>query len=368
MYFHLRDHTIKYTVKWQYSKVFSTSTGFVLSLNLHEGVRTSHAQTQKFLALAFKTHSLIFTSLHSIICLMSGETLHPLNRKRFLKLALGTAGGLILAQFAAAPQSVDSEPGQIYTTFLPQIKNDYPHPSDSLKKGAVTGSGDWNTFILTGAYRGYSHSRLLFPQPVEIKINMIPMIKSKLEIGLPISPSDWLMGFNEPDIDSPYSGLLDPAEAAMLWHDYFEPTGRKLVSPAPSHLHPEWLVQFRDAYLKTYHQAPRLDALAIHSYLTDLTNCKELMTRVINWSNEWNIPNGVRLTEFAIPDIDVMKKFINWLEDEPRVEEYDWFISSIDPNAPWAPNWPMPLAKWQTGELTQYGFAYAQSPQKFITR
>lgn len=179
--------------------------------------------------------------------------------------------------------------------------------------------------------------------------------------------SIWLMGFNEPDLDG--QANLSPARAAELWRqvEQLYPS-RKLVAPAPSHLHPEWIGQFRDAYIAMYQSPPRLDALAFHCYWT-AAECIRIGKQFVAWAQAWGVPE-VWCTEFAfVPAWNAdaagdARRFVAWLEGERVITRYAPFVSYIrGGEAYWPDTRPEanPSVLTATGELTVIGRWYARA-------
>lgn len=196
----------------------------------------------------------------------------------------------------------------------------------------------------------------------------VPMLWGYQQLGATVSgDSDWLLGFNEPD--RPEQANLTPWEAAELWRALdAEHADRLLVSPAPSHLDPQWLQRFRWAYALRYGESPRLDALAIHCY-GGFEGCKAVIEQVVGYANEWGVEGGVWVTEFATPPclfssqseaLAQARALIQWMDAEPRVARYAWFASRINGDEWWGPDpaCMAPLVDYDTGQLTVWGQMY----------
>ena len=168
--------------------------------------------------------------------------------------------------------------------------------------------------------------------------------------------SAWLMGFNEPDLGG--QANLTPEAAARIWHDQIEVVfaGKLLLSPAPSHAHPDWIVQFRDAYQALYGHYPRLDGLAAHCYGT-LTFCEGMVQQFEGWASAWGV-GQIWLTEFALfsPASD-LETFLTWLDGRPLVKRYAYFTNRDNGNEPWSGYMPV-LMDYSSGALTDYGRVY----------
>jgi hypothetical protein len=194
----------------------------------------------------------------------------------------------------------------------------------------------------------------------------VPMIWGAADVDKPATDSAWLLGFNEPDLAG--QANLTPQAAALLWHDvearYPE---RKLVAPAPSHEHFDWLLGFYAAYVTTYGHAPRLDALALHCYLPTAAECIALGRRFVGLAQAWDIAE-VWVTEFAfVPAYSYnaereARAFVTWLEQTPRITRYAPFVAHI------ACDWSWPDCRKSAdpslfdafGQLTEMGTWYVK--------
>ncbi len=137
-------------------------------------------------------------------------------------------------------------------------------------------------------------------------VEAVPMLWGADSLSVRVGgSSDWLMGFNEPDVTS--QANITPTRAAYLWHqiEQLHPDYR-LVSPATTHGDvlgwdgTPWLEQFRAAYWAMYGRPPRLDALALHCY-ADTHTCKAALDTVLGRARAWGV-GEVWLTEFGFAD------------------------------------------------------------------
>lgn len=272
--------------------------------------------------------------------------------KRFAALIL-----LILA----ACQSEAIEQALPYKVYTPIARISAP------RKGLCLSYNTCSDAVAMGARWQYNWSA----RPVDCNYTEdVPMIWGYSQMGASIGgDSAYLMGFNEPD--RPEQANLTPAYAAELWHMLeAEHPNRLLVSPAPSHLHPEWLAQFRQAYVNRYGHPPRLDALAIHCYGT-LASCRPVIQQVINYAQAWNISGGVWVTEFAVlpcwysdPADAVVAEaaLIAWMESQASITRYAHFTSRIRGDEWWGPDpaCNTALFDWGTNTPTIYGEMYRE--------
>lgn len=236
-----------------------------------------------------------------------------------------------------------------YVYYFPQVG----HAPESLKKGVGMPYADCDKLATLGIRWAYNWSSETWNCP---GVENVPMAWA----GVPQTVrgnSDWLMGFNEPD--RPDQANLTPEQAAIKWRgiEAMYPE-RKLVAPAPSHLDPEWLARFRDAYIAAFDRPPRLDALAVHCYLPTADECIALVQQFEDWAAAWNVPE-VWVTEFSFVDTKEEKQFIRYLQADPMVSRYGWFALSYRGFETWAParDAQAPLVD-STGKLTAWGSTY----------
>lgn len=174
---------------------------------------------------------------------------------------------------------------------------------------------------------------------------LMQLILGACELG---GNSLYLMGFNEPD--RPDQANVVPTDAVVYWLllEMLYPN-RLLVSPAPSHLYPEWLAEFRAEFIKLTGHPPRFDALAIHCYFSDdADSCKAVVEQVIKYAQDWDVPGGVWVTEFgpacsaagfdASKSASEARAFIQWMDENPYVTRYAWFPTRLDGSEYWRPN------------------------------
>jgi hypothetical protein len=179
--------------------------------------------------------------------------------------------------------------------------------------------------------------------------------------------SEWLMGFNEPDLSS--QANISASQAALLWRQIEQKyPSRKLVAPAPSGSNPNWLVDFRTAYLSDYGAPPRLDALAVHCYAWQASACIQFTQNYYEaWAKAWGVPE-VWVTEFSFAttgpntpsqSIREGQTFIDWIESDPLITRFAWFASKIQGIEAWLPpSFDTPLIDWTSGKPTAYGNMY----------
>lgn len=153
--------------------------------------------------------------------------------------------------------------------------------------------------------------------------------------------SQWLMGFNEPDLAG--QANLSTGAAAVLWREVERLyPDRLLVAPAPSDVWPGWLPAWRYAYFSRYGAWPRVDALAFHCY-RPATECITLGQQFVSWARAWGVREAWA-TEFAFvpawyvdPESEA-RRLVAWLEGEPMITRYAPFVSYVEPGVWWWPD------------------------------
>lgn len=234
--------------------------------------------------------------------------------------------------------------------------------------GVVDLDGQCATLDLIAPRWTYNYST----HPLECAgVESVPMIQSGAQISNTIaSNSDWLMGFNEPDMNCVACWAYQtPEQAAVNWRLIEERyPDKKLVAPSPiSGTHYDllgWLARFYAAYIALYGSPPRLDALAVHIYFVQASDAEVMVQEALNQAIAWDVPQ-VWVTEWgmALGDPDGMQEatFLDWLQTS-GVARYSWFGSSIDIENGIKQGWyskdwaDMSLVKG--GALTDFGKVY----------
>jgi len=194
---------------------------------------------------------------------------------------------------------------------------------------------------------------------------------SNVNVTLLGGNSDWLMGFNEPDL-CPEQACLTPDMAAILWRDVERKwPDRKLVAPVPSHLHPAWIEQWRASYIELYGQAPRVDALALHCYFRTARDCIALAQRYEALAQSWGVREGW-VTEFAFTPAVAnwqaqIAGFVAYLERSTFWTHYAPFVS-YTPCVTDDPYWDCaasgdPSLLTVFGQLTDIGRLYQRATE-----
>lgn len=147
--------------------------------------------------------------------------------------------------------------------------------------------------------------------------------------------SPYLMGFNEPDLQ--VQANITPERAAVLWRQIEQAYPHKLlVSPAPSCGDVWWLAHFRVTYRDIFGTWPRLDVLAAHCYRWTAAGCIQVAQQFAAWVQEWQIPGGYWVTEFAfVPawatDAEAeARTFVQYLEADPLARRYAPFVAHTE--------------------------------------
>lgn len=144
----------------------------------------------------------------------------------------------------------------------------------------------------------------------------------------------YLLAFNEPNLTD--QANMTPVQAAALWQDVVAAAkvlNLKLVSPAMNY---GTLAGYSDPikWLDEFFAQPNvdiadIDAISIHCYMASTPALKSFVERF----RKYNKP--VWLTEFCAWDpapsnvekqLDYMCTTLNYLEQEPLVERYSWFM------------------------------------------
>jgi len=278
-------------------------------------------------------------------------------RKRVLIVAIAILLLLVTTQ--------DIPNGPKHYVYVPALAKGYRAPKFSEKKGVGLQYNHCEDVARLGASWSYNW----YPQP---DCNGIPMIFQPGEYGIPLyGDRKHLLVFNE--LDRPI-WYYTPHDAAIAWHEIESIyPNRLLIGPAVSHFGLSWLQEFHNAYVTLYGREPRWYALAIHCYTNSYDTCRAVVQQTINWADEWGVSGGVWMTEFAFNpdwewgagDMEDATRFVQWMEEHPRVARYAWFTNRTSGEEEWAGRWT-PLFEYQSGHITDWGVWYSQMSRGII--
>ena len=130
--------------------------------------------------------------------------------------------------------------------------------------------------------------------PVFEGIDSVPCVWGAAYIGRPLGGnSEWVIGFNEPEQRD--QANLTPAQACALWPQLEAKTvGRKLTSPQVVQWPPTWLEDFYTTCVEINGRPPRMDALAVHTYIgNDITAYQEQVLYYIALSRTMGRAGGL---------------------------------------------------------------------------
>jgi len=208
------------------------------------------------------------------------------------------------------------------------------------------------------------------PQPVRCEDSLaIPMVYCGPDwTGLPLTYSGPLLAMNEPDRADQCN--LAPIEGARQWRELELRFPRaQLIGPAVSQDGAAWLRDWHDAYQRMYNARPRIYALAVHCYWP-AEKCVSWTRFNLDLAQQWTSSGRVWVTEFAgLPSwydgpeavaqaLAEGEAFRAWLEAEPGVAAYAWFVTHLRPGEePWGPRSNTSLVG-PDGRLTVFGEWY----------
>jgi len=169
---------------------------------------------------------------------------------------------------------------------------------------------------------------------------------------------DYILAYNEPNLSD--QANMTPQQAAAKWtalYDLARQLNMKIVSPAMNHgTLAGWQdpIYWLDEFFKLV-PLSQVDAIAVHSYLPSAASMKEFTQRFYKYGKP------IWLTEFCAWDNNIgnaqaqmayMSEALQWLEADPMIERYAWFIPRYkgDDTYPY-----MQLLKQSSAELTKCG-------------
>lgn len=180
--------------------------------------------------------------------------------------------------------------------------------------------------------------------------------------------SNYMLGYNEPNLSD--QANMTPAQAAQHWPGLVaaaKQIGLKIVGPAvnfgtlPGYSDPvKW---YREFMANPNVNPDDIDAIALHSYMPG----PEQVKHMIRSFDEFGKP--IWLTEFANGNasseggqLGLMPSLCTYLEADPTVEKYSWFMDNVgaNNNAPHFPLVTLPIYGPNPSEthVTDLGLVY----------
>lgn len=272
----------------------------------------------------------------------------------------------LLIFFDRQSTAASSFASPLYSLYVPAVVNDR---LPSKKCVGLSSGFDAQQMLDLGTDCTYAYS----PGVSDVdQIEMLGMVQYPDAITVTGSAL-YFLGFNEPDLGRFGGGPpVTPQMAAEVWPRVVAANPDKCaISPAPSHLHADWLDQFYAAHVARWGYPPALCALAIHCYQS-ADYCINIVSQVIDYARAWNVPQ-VWVTEFAFSEDwqgaypigatwqSEAQKFIDWLDEQSIVTRYYWWAMLYDSDDPaqwWNYGWHTQLYDWHTGEINERGEFY----------
>lgn len=180
-----------------------------------------------------------------------------------------------------------------------------------------------------------------------------------------VSESNYILGFNEPDIGS--QANMSSAKGIRVWNEYILPLGKRTVSPAPANPNgaSSWITDFLNGMMvfKTedgeemkyfpgdpgepyFLEGTDCDAIAVH-YYRGTTDVEGLIASVESVWNAYHKP--IWVTEVSVMGrkgtsydysydvpgakekvVDFVEGMVRELDARPYVERYAWFPYNVE--------------------------------------
>lgn len=232
----------------------------------------------------------------------------------------------------APPSDVQGEPNHMPKSTKRGIcYNSFSDAEMSLVGPAISWAYNW----------GKTTSNEVATNMAQYDIDYCPMVWSgkpdiaAMQAFIAAHPNvKYLLAFNEPNLTD--QANMTPVQAAALWQDVVDAAkvlNLKLVSPAMNY---GTLAGYNDPikWLDEFFAQPTvdindIDAISIHCYMSSVSGLKAFVERFRKYGKP------VWLTEFCAWDpapssvekqMDYMCAALNYLEQEPLVERYSWFM------------------------------------------
>lgn len=173
----------------------------------------------------------------------------------------------------------------------------------------------------------------------------------------------YLLGYNEPNLKD--QANLTPAQAAVRWGEIValaKELNLKLVSPAMNYgtlsgySDPiKWLDEF---FAQPGVSIDDIDAISIHCYMASPQALQDYVARFYKYNKPIWMTEFCAWEEYAIhseeDQINYMCQVLNYMEQDPKVERYAWFIPRAKAGYPYM----QLLTSSQPYELTSAGQVY----------
>lgn len=287
-----------------------------------------------------------------------------MNRRRFVRILAGCVAGAFWQRVAAQET--------VYLPLVSRAPTPTPIPPPPVALKGISEYPALNTLNASWSYQWWYLTPPDDPRVVPM-ISRLERMEHLTEAVECARASGWLMGFNEPDYPPPAGSLIAPLDGAIAWRTIEEAVqGIKLLSPAPSQEDFGWLWRMVAEYERLYRSKPRFDAIGCHYYGLEPQGAKQFLLGV----REEIIAHGygaspLWLTEFAgfccsgLPQSEngnerMMRELIPWLQEQPWIDRFAWFISRIRQDDPQVPGCgDCALLDYYTLEPTPLGELYA---------
>ncbi|KAJ5083154.1 hypothetical protein N7456_012581 [Penicillium angulare] len=150
------------------------------------------------------------------------------------------------------------------------------------------------------------------------------------------SGSNYIMGFNEPDMSS--QANMSPSEAAGYYNQYITPYSgsAKLISPSVTSSTDDgkglsWFEEFMSDC-----SSCNITGLAVHWYGNSIDEFKSFVQQAVSTASNYNLPE-VWVTEFALnSDVsgvtdqssaaDFVNQAVTWMDSQTNVTRYSYFM------------------------------------------
>jgi hypothetical protein len=268
----------------------------------------------------------------------------------------------------AAPPSVGKTEA-VHRVYLPLVAYSEQLSKKGIGGGSVgsdVGGSCERAALLGAAYRrewGIFRATCTNGVKTVVCVRDVEQAELALSSGSIGGDTSIVLGFNEPDLKPPEGSQMTPHQGAAYWHALTAAfPSRSWASPA-SALNSQWLEQMYAEHVSQFGVLPRFDYIDFHCYSYSAERCEQMARGYIALADRWGVQKLiVSETQIIVGNegeayaLQETRRWLAWLEAEPRIEWYAWFCGACR-QGDYPFYWPSRLMD-RDGALTPFGAAF----------